>query len=80
MKNSFTNIIRVSNSLDPGQAQNFVRPDLGPNCLQKLSADDTRRQRINHDLPIKPIKSRITENLRDYGINFDGELLLPGRC
>ena len=37
-KNSFRNTIRVSNSL----AQCFVRPDLGPNCLQKLSAD-TRR-------------------------------------
>ena len=35
--------IRVSNSLDPDQAQHFVGPDLGPNCLQKLSADDTSR-------------------------------------
>ena len=25
----------------------FVRPDLGPNCLQRLSADDTSRQRVN---------------------------------
>ena len=31
---------RVSNSLDPDQAHHFVRPDLGPNCLQRLSADD----------------------------------------
>ena len=30
-----------SNSLDPDQARHFVGPDLGPNCLQKLSADDT---------------------------------------
>ena len=30
----------VSNSLDPDQAQHFVGPDLGPNCLQRLSADD----------------------------------------
>ena len=35
----FFNIIRVSNSLDPDQARHFVRPDLGPNCLQRLSAD-----------------------------------------
>ena len=34
------NTIRVSNSL---AGQNVV-PDLGPNCLQRLSADDTRRQ------------------------------------
>ena len=42
-KNSFRNIIRVSNSLDPDQAQHFVGPDLGPNCLKNLSADNTRR-------------------------------------
>ena len=27
--------------LDPDQARSSVGPDLGPNCLQKLSADDT---------------------------------------
>ena len=32
--------IRVSNGLDPDQDQRFVGPDLGPNCLQRLSADD----------------------------------------
>ena len=42
-KNSFRNTIRVSNSLDPDQARHIVGPDLGPNCLQKFSADDTRR-------------------------------------
>ena len=40
----FRNTIRVSNSLDPGQARLFVGPDLGPNCLQTLSADNTSRQ------------------------------------
>ena len=30
----------MSNSLDPDQAQHFVGPDLGPNCLQRLSAVD----------------------------------------
>ena len=29
----------MSNSLDHDQAQHFVRPDLGQNCLQRLSAD-----------------------------------------
>ena len=29
----------MSSSLDPDQARHFVRPDLGPNCLQRLSAD-----------------------------------------
>ena len=27
------------NSLDPDQARHYVGPDLGPNCLQRLSAD-----------------------------------------
>ena len=36
----------MSNSLDPDQARHYVGPDLGPNCLQKLSADDTTRQRV----------------------------------
>ena len=30
----------MSNILDSDQAQHHVGPDLGPNCLQKLSADD----------------------------------------
>ena len=30
----------MSNSLDPDQDRHYVGPDLGPNCLQRLSADD----------------------------------------
>ena len=41
LKNSFRNIVRVANSLAPDQARRFVGPDLGPDCLQKLSADVT---------------------------------------
>ena len=38
----------VSNSLYPDQVQYFVRPYLqGPDCLQKLSPDDTSRQRAH---------------------------------
>ena len=40
----------MSISLDPDQARHFVRPDLDQNCLQKLSADDTSRQRVNHNM------------------------------
>ena len=36
-KNYFRNTILVSNSWDPDQVQHFVGPDLGPNCLQRLS-------------------------------------------
>ena len=32
----------MSNSLDPDQDQHVVGPDLGPNCLQRSSADDTK--------------------------------------
>ena len=46
---SFRNTIRVSNSLEPDQARHFVGPDLGPNCLQRLSADDTSRQRVKYE-------------------------------
>ena len=34
----FRNNIRALNSLDPDQ--HAIRPDLGTNCLQRLSADD----------------------------------------
>ena len=37
----------MSNSLVPDQARLYVGPDLGPNCLQKLSADDTSRYKVN---------------------------------
>ena len=50
--------IIVSNSLDPDQARHFVGPDLGPNCLQKLSADDTRRQRVIN----KPSKAYLSSS------------------
>ena len=46
-KKSSRNTIRMSNSLDPDQARRFVGPDLGPNCLPRLSADDTGRPRVN---------------------------------
>ena len=36
----------MSHSLDTDQAQHFVGPDLGPNCAQRLSADDTRVKNI----------------------------------
>ena len=41
-------------------SRRFVEPDLGPNCLQKLSTNDTRRYRVNPDNEppmIEPLKS-----------------------
>ena len=42
----------MSNSLDPDQARQFVGPDLGPDCLQMSSSDETSRQivKINQAL------------------------------
>ena len=40
----FSGTLSVSNGLDPDQAQHSVRPDLGPNCLQILSADSIFRK------------------------------------
>ena len=37
----------VSNSLDPDQAPPNVGTELGPSCLQRLSADNTSRQIFN---------------------------------
>ena len=42
----FRNLTRVSNRLDQDQGRQNVGPDLGPNCLQRLVADDTSRQRV----------------------------------
>ena len=42
-KNSFRNTTSVTNSLDPDQARHAVGPDLGTNCLQKVSPDDAIR-------------------------------------
>ena len=41
--NYFRNNIRVSNGLDPHQDRHSVGPDLGLNCLQRLSADKPQR-------------------------------------
>ena len=46
-KNSFRNTIRVSNRLDPDQDRHSVGPDLGPNCLQTLSAGDKSCKGLN---------------------------------
>ena len=37
------NTTRMSNSLDPDHARRLVGPGLGPNCLHRVSANDTSR-------------------------------------
>ena len=46
LKNSFRNIISVTNSLEPVQTLYYVRPDLGPNCLQKTDDKVTTSKEI----------------------------------
>ena len=41
LKDSFRNVIRVSNSLDPDQARHYVGPGLVPDCLQRLYQQTT---------------------------------------
>ena len=38
----------MSKSLDTDQARHFVWPDQYPNCLQRLSADDTMYEDFPH--------------------------------
>ena len=38
-KNSLRNTIILSKGLDPDQDQHFVGPDMGPNCLQRVSVN-----------------------------------------
>ena len=48
----------MSNSLDPDQARRFIGPDLGPNCLHRLSAGDfvaTSGERVKPELKLKTI-------------------------
>ena len=51
-------IIRVSNSLDTDQTQHCVGTDLGPNCLQRLSADNTGRQKVKEGMVLGKVNCR----------------------
>ena len=71
MLDFFFKTIRVSNSLDPDQAQHFVGPDLGPNCLQRLLADNksplagNTKQFVDTTFWLKPWLKFIS-----FGFNF----------
>ena len=54
----------MSNSLDPYQARHFVGPDLGPICLQRLSADDPSRQRVENQNLMSCFRLLLTHFLR----------------
>ena len=56
----------MSNSLDPDQALHYVQPDLGPNCLQRLSADNTSRQGV-----LEALNTVLHLSFLDRCSNFD---------
>ena len=53
-----SDIPSVSNSLDPDQARYFVRPDLGPYCLQRLSSDRLLKISFRNTFSVKQYGSR----------------------
>ena len=60
----FFNTIRVSNSLDPDQARHFVGPDLGPNCLQRLSVSRQQKSPLaGKELNTKQLADAIPSGL-----------------
>ena len=61
----------MSNSLDPDQARHSVGPDLGPNCLQKISTDNTSRQRVK-------VSSVYSDQMISEGTCFSGKK--PSSC
>ena len=56
----------VSNGLAPDQDRQNVRPDLGPNCFQRLSADEKRFLASGQEIILKtPIMAALDKNLCD---------------
>ena len=68
----------MPNSLDPDQARHYGGPDLGTNCLQRLSADDKCYQQTTK---VATGKERVLEPImtaRDDNFFFQGSgLTLP---
>ena len=70
-------IHRVSNSLDPDQARRFVGPDLGPNCLQRSSAEKATLKAVDYSLTKGRIPLFI---LMDYPIHRVSNSLDPDQA
>ena len=67
----------MSNGFDPDQDQHSVGPDLGPNCLQKLSAEDKfADSRVNVTLLTKNNWQTVKARIRLEGAVKPGILLL----
>ena len=64
-KNLFISGIRVSKKFNPDQGRHFVGPDLSPNCLPRLSADDIvavkkfgRRLRFRENTKVQKLRKK----------------------
>ena len=68
-KLDFNNTIWLSNSLDPDQARHFVVPDLGQNCLQRLSANIVDKE-LNTKQLVDPFWPKAWLKLISFGSNF----------
>ena len=64
----------MSNNLDPDQAPHYVGPDLGPNCLQRLSADNKSclagKELNTHQLVDTTFWLKPCLKLISFGFNF----------
>ena len=69
-KNHFRNTIRVSNGLDPDQDRQNVGPDLGPNCLQRTSADDRSPANTERLKMHKPLATVFYPNISETQITL----------
>ena len=67
-KKILSGIPSESNSLDPDQAQHFVRPDLGPDCLQRLSADNPSKPKVKGFYIFWPIFISLGKGVTEVGI------------
>ena len=90
-KTSFMYTVRLSNSLNLDQARRFVGPDLGSKYLQRYSANDTDRQRVNPAKSVTETKTVVwtceyrNSGLYNYQINNQGvgqtaTILVPRLC
>ena len=64
----------MSNSLDPDQALNFVGLYIGPNCLQRLSADDKSLLAGNVLRISDCVGHRKLDKLSCYSVSFEFSL------
>ena len=67
----------MSNSLDPDQAR---QNDLGPNCLQRLSTDNTGKERVNSDKAVCDLNTADQRLCFHYIIEIISTIPLLPKC